>query len=71
MGWFFNPFTGKFDYFRTDAEIQAAAVEDAAYGAGWNGDTSHAPSQNAVYDKMETVQTQIDDNKILAFLGVK
>ena len=27
-----------------------AYVEDAAYGAGWNGDTTHAPSQNAVYD---------------------
>lgn len=52
MGWFFNPFTGKFDYFRTDAEIQAAAVEDDAYGAGWNGDISHAPSQNAVYDEL-------------------
>jgi len=29
-------------------------VEDAAFGAGWNGDTIHAPSQNAVYDKFVT-----------------
>ena len=25
-------------------------VEDAAFGAGWNGDTTNAPTQNAVYD---------------------
>ena len=25
-------------------------VEDDVYGVGWNGDTTHAPSQNAVYD---------------------
>lgn len=24
-------------------------VSDASYGAGWNGDTTHAPSKNAVY----------------------
>jgi len=30
-------------------------VEDAAYGAGWDGDTTHAPSQNAMYDKIETI----------------
>lgn len=29
-------------------------VSDAAYGAGWNGNTD-APSKNAVYDKIETM----------------
>lgn len=29
-------------------------VEDAAYGAGWNGDLS-APTKNAVYDKIQTI----------------
>lgn len=28
-------------------------VQDAPYGSGWDGDTSHAPSQNATYDQME------------------
>lgn len=28
-------------------------VSDAAYGAGWNGDTTTAPSKNAVYDEIE------------------
>lgn len=30
-------------------------VSDAAYGAGWDGDTTHAPSKNAVYDKIQTL----------------
>jgi len=29
-------------------------VEDDAYGAGWDGDTIHAPSQNAVYDLLQS-----------------
>jgi hypothetical protein len=32
-----------------------AKVSDTAYGAGWNGDTTVAPSKNAVYDKVEAV----------------
>lgn len=27
-----------------------ASISDAAFGAGWNGDTTHAPSKNAIYD---------------------
>lgn len=30
-------------------------VSDAAYGVGWDGDTTTAPSKNAVYDKIETL----------------
>lgn len=30
-------------------------VNDTVYGAGWNGSTAEVPSQNAVYDKIETV----------------
>jgi len=46
----------------TDAEFTnvptvggSVIVDDTAYGAGWNGDTTHAPSRNAVYDKIETL----------------
>lgn len=28
-------------------------ISDTAYGAGWNADTTTAPSKNAVYDEME------------------
>lgn len=31
------------------------SVSDTVYGAGWNGDTTVAPSKNAVYDKIETL----------------
>lgn len=31
------------------------AVSDAAYGVGWNGDTTTAPSKNSVYDKIESL----------------
>lgn len=31
------------------------SVSDAAYDASWNGDTTTAPSKNAVYDKIETL----------------
>ncbi len=37
----------------TDAEAKAAAVDDTAYGVGWNGVTDVAPSKNAVYDEMQ------------------
>ena len=30
-------------------------VSDAAYAAGWDADTTHAASKNAVYDKIETL----------------
>lgn len=44
----------------TDAEARTAAVEDDAYGAGWDGDTTHAPSQNAVYDQLEAHYADVD-----------
>lgn len=34
-------------------------VSDTAYGAGWNGVTTIAPSKNAVYDKIESVVSSI------------
>lgn len=30
-------------------------ILDTVYGAGWNGDTTHAASRNAVYDKIESL----------------
>lgn len=33
----------------------ADLVSDTAYGAGWNGDTTHAASKNAIYDKIEAM----------------
>jgi hypothetical protein len=33
----------------------SAQVSDAVYGSDWNGDTTTAPSKNAIYDKIETI----------------
>jgi len=38
----------------TDADAQAACVDDTAYAASWDAVTDVAPSKNAVYDKIET-----------------
>ena len=32
-------------------------VDDTIYGASWNADTTHAPTKNAVYDKIESLST--------------
>jgi hypothetical protein len=37
----------------TSTYITSSSISDTAYGAGWNGDTTVAPSKNAVYDEME------------------
>jgi hypothetical protein len=38
-----------------DLILGSSAVSDTAFGAGWNGVTTIAPSKNAVYDKLEFV----------------
>jgi len=30
-------------------------IDDSVYWPGWNGDSTHAPSRNAVYDKIESM----------------
>ena len=42
-------------YQATGSYLTSANIDDTAYGVGWNGDTTHAPSKNAVYDKIETL----------------
>lgn len=36
-----------------DGKLATSALSDTAYGAGWNADTTHTPTKNAVYDEME------------------
>jgi hypothetical protein len=47
-------------YYNSDGGLHAmgsvgTSVSDTAYGTAWNGDTTTAPSKNAVYDKIETL----------------
>lgn len=47
-------------YVDTTASWSASAViSDTAYWSSWDGDTTHAPSKNAVYDEMNTINTNI------------
>lgn len=39
----------------------SGSVSDTVYGAGWDGDTTVAPSKNAVYDKIETIASGGDN----------
>ncbi len=53
----------------------AGTVSDTAYGPGWNGVTTVAPSKNAVYDKIQTILGDVvgpasaTDNAIVRFDG--
>lgn len=40
--------------------VSVALPQDAAYSSSWNGDTIFPPTRNAVYDKFEVQQTQIN-----------
>lgn len=37
----------------------SAVIDNTAYWSWWDGDTTHAPSKNAVYDEMATINTNI------------
>jgi len=50
---------GKMYYWNGTAWVAISTVSDTAYGVGWNGETAVAPSQNAVYDKIEALNTAI------------
>ena len=35
--------------------LTSASISDTVYGSGWNADTTHAASKNAIYDKIESL----------------
>jgi hypothetical protein len=39
----------------TNTYLTSASIDDTAYGVGWDADTTHAPSKNAVYDKINAM----------------
>jgi len=44
-----------------DGKLDDSQISDTAYGAGWNGDTTNAPSKNAIYDKIEAMGSGVSD----------
>jgi hypothetical protein len=45
-------------------------ISDAAYGSGWNGVASVGASQNALYDKIETLADAGDNTNITSLRGL-
>jgi hypothetical protein len=43
-----------------DTHGVSGIVEDDVYSSGWNADTTHSPSQNAVYDRIHLYDTDDD-----------
>lgn len=41
--------------------VAPTTVSDAVYSSGWNGVTDQAPSKNAVYDKINTIDSTISN----------
>lgn len=39
--------------------VTSSIINDTAYGSWWNADTTHAPTKNAVYDKISAMDTTI------------
>ena len=36
----------------TDANVRTAVLENDVFGSGWDGDITHAPTQNAIWDSL-------------------
>jgi len=56
-------------YFKNDGGTEydltqagTAAIDDTPYGTAWDGETTQAPSQNAAFDKIDSMDTLIDAN---------
>ena len=41
------------------SKLDAAALSNNAYWGGWNGDTTHTPTKDALYDKIHTMDVEI------------
>lgn len=46
-----------------DGKLDDSQISDTVYGVGWNGDTTNAPSKNAIYDKIESLTGVTDGDK--------
>lgn len=42
-----------------DCKLNASALSNAAYWSGWDGDSTHAATKDAIYDKIRTVDTAL------------
>lgn len=52
-----TPYTPQYNGSPATKKYADDKVDDTAFAASWNGDTTHAPSKNAVYDVLGDVET--------------
>lgn len=70
-------YTASTNSFSCGVSGTGGSISDTVYGVGWDGDTTTAPSKNAIYDKIETLaggtpggaNTQVQFNNSGAFAG--
>ena len=58
----FDWVTGKLikdSWVQLSSKLDATALSDTAYWSGWDWDTTHAPSKNAVYDEINSIEVLI------------
>lgn len=57
--------TGKLikdSWVQLSSKLDAAALSNTAYWSGWDWDTTHTPTKDAVYDKINSMDTAIGNN---------
>jgi hypothetical protein len=47
--------------YATPDSSDVSIINNSQYSSGWDGDIYHAPSNNAVYDKISTMDTTINN----------
>ena len=50
-----SEFATSTQWWKADTALQPSAIDDTAFWASWDWDTTHAPTKNAVYDKVSTM----------------
>lgn len=62
----FNLLSGSKNYQFPDASGILALILNTAYGIGWSGDTTHAPSADALYNEIEILKAIITSGTTVA-----
>ena len=68
-----NKFTNETEKTAWNWKLDSSAISDVNYWWAWNGDTNHAPSKNAIYTKLHTMDVEIwnkaADNNVVKLSG--
>jgi len=59
------------DWSKFNSKADTTIINDTAYASSWNADTTHAPTKNAVYDKLNAMDTTISGKADATDVNVK